>query len=87
MTKHIQKFSFVVIPILIISIFISLLIYIYCCIKADMETSVISRENVTKVTDVEEIKKRMKFHGCLVCWKDSKGTWWFNRDNKQCKLR
>lgn len=44
-------------------------------------------ENVTKVNDVMEIKKRMDHHGCLVCWKDSKGAWWFNRNDKPCRLR
>jgi hypothetical protein len=68
------------------SIFISLLIYIGYCIKAGLETNVISRANIIELTDVADIKKRMKFHGCLVCWKDPSGIWWFNKDDKDCKL-
>jgi hypothetical protein len=53
-------------------------------IGAEQVTS--SGETVTELTDVVDIKKRMEFHGCLVCRKDSAGVWWFSKDGKQCKL-
>jgi hypothetical protein len=45
-----------------------------------------SEGNITEVTDVADIKKRMKFHGCLVCQKGPAGVWWFIKDGEQCKL-
>jgi hypothetical protein len=85
-TKKAQKFSFIIVSFLIISIFISLLIYIGYCIKAGLETPVLSEENITELIDTVNIEKRMKFHGCLVCWKDPAGVWWFDKDGEQCKL-
>lgn len=54
--------------------------------KIGAEQVISSGANVTKLTDAIDIKKRMKFHGCLVCRKDSAGVWWFNKDGKQCEL-
>lgn len=87
MARYLQKVSFIIVPLLIISVFIFLLTHIYRCIKADIETNVISEEIITEAIDVADIKHRMKYHGCLACWKDSAGVWWFYRDGEQCKLR
>lgn len=55
-------------------------------LEADTERTVTFKEGITKMTDVVEIKKRMRYHGCLVCWEDLTGEWWFHRDGEQCKL-
>lgn len=55
--------------------------------KIGAEQVISSGANVTELTDIVDIKKRMEFHGCLVCRKDLAGIWWFDKDGKQYKLR
>lgn len=87
--KHHQyKILLIITALLAVMFFVILSVHIYSLVKfkADTERAISSGENITEVPDATDIKRRMEYHGCLVCWKDSTGVWWFHRDNKQYKL-
>lgn len=87
--KHNQCKILLIITMLLAVIFFAVLsIHIYSLVKfkADTERAISSGESITEATDVADIKHRMEYHGCLACWKDSVGVWWFRRDGKQCRL-
>lgn len=72
-------------PIILLMALIALAVILVFS-KIDSEQTITSGANITELIDVDDIKKRMKFHGCLVCWKNPDGVWWFDRDGKNCKL-
>lgn len=86
--KVIPKWVLVVSAIILVILLVLFSINLYSLIERKVSnTQVISfGESSSKLTDVADIKKRMEFHGCLACWKDSCGVWWFDRNGEQCKL-
>lgn len=85
MIEHSQTISNYAIVILMGVLIILLLVNIIR-FNINVEEIISSGENVTEITDIADIKKRMEYHGCLVCWKDSAGVWWFRRDDQLCEL-
>jgi len=81
-----SDFLLVVSIVLLAALLVMFAVCVQRHINAKPAIVISSGENVTKLNDVADLKRRMKFHGCLCCQKDLEGVWWFYRDGKLCKL-
>ena len=82
----IENFLYKISVMLMIVLLIMLAVCVYRHITVKPAMVLSSGEKVTKLNDVADLKRRMEYHGCLCCQKDSKNVWWFYRNNKLCKL-